>query len=179
MHITDAKNAVKIGDFKLKSGHSNKIDLDYLSSAPKSMLTDNAPRVYLFVVNGQIVKIGGSASKGGIKATMSFYLCAMQGSPGRPRFVIHLLIEEALKAGNSVQLWMIVSPSVKAPIHGLTKVEYVDVASFKEMEDLCKREFFEIEARYPDWNFQENNQPYPKKFDEMHNAYHAKRLSTY
>jgi hypothetical protein len=176
MHITSAKNAVKVGDFKLKSGHANKIALEYLSNIPKDFLTDDAPRVYLFVVDGEITKIGGSASRGGIKATMTFYVAAMQGSPGRPRFIIHLLIEEALKLGKSVQLWMIVSPSVLAPIHGLTRVEHVQVASFKEMEDLCKREFFELEKKYPDWNFQENNTPYPKKFDEMHNAYHANRL---
>ncbi len=176
MHITTAKNAVKIGDFKIKTDHANKIALDYLQSVPRSFLTDDAPRVYLFVVDGEIKKIGGSASRGGIKATMAFYVSAMQGSPGRPRFIIHLLIEEALKLGKSVQLWMIVSPSVLAPIHGLTKVEHVEVASFKEMEDLCKREYFMAEKRYPDWNFQENGTPYPKNFDEMHNAYHANRL---
>jgi hypothetical protein len=178
MHIVDAKNAVKIGDFKLRTDHANKITLDYLASVPKSMLIDNAPRVYLLVVDGEIAKIGGSASKGGIKATMSFYVNAMQGSPGVPRFVIHLLIEQALIEKKSVQLWMIVSPSVKAQVNGLTSVEYLDVASFKEMEDLCKREYFALEGRYPLWNFQENNEPYPQKLSEKHNAYHANRLSS-
>ena len=177
MHIVDAKNAVKIGDFKLRSDHANKIKLDYLSSVPNSMLIDNAPRVYLLVVDGEIAKIGGSASKGGIKSTMSFYVNAMQGSPGVPRFVIHLLIEQALLDKRSVQLWMIVSPSVKAQVNGLTKVEYLDVASFKEMEDLCKREYFSLEGRYPIWNFQENNEPYPQKLSEMHNAYQRNRLA--
>ena len=176
MHINSASNAVKIGDFQLKEGHANKIDIRYLASLPPELLKGDAPRVYLFVVDDEIVKIGGSASKGGIRATMIFYVAAMQGSPGRPRFIIHLLIEEALRLGKKVQLWMIVSPSVVAKVYGLSRVEEVPVASFKEMEDLCKREYFEVERRYPLWNFQENGEPYPKKFDELHNQYHARRL---
>jgi hypothetical protein len=176
LNITEAKNAVKIGEFGLRKNHANKIELKYGAQVPQSLLTDNAPRVYLFVVDGEIVKIGGSASKGGIKATMNFYVAAMQGSPGRPRFIIHLLIEEALKLGKAVSLWMIVSPSVLAPIYGLSRVENVEVSSFKEMEDLCKEEYFEREKSYPIWNFQENGAPYPKKFDELHNKYHANRL---
>ena len=94
MHINEVKTAVKIGDFVLKQKHRNKIDIKYLPNISKEELHDETPRVYLFVVNGIIKKIGGSSGKGGIKSTMNFYVSAMTGSPGVPRFVGHLLIAE-------------------------------------------------------------------------------------
>ena len=63
----------------------------------KDILNDDIARIYLFVVDRIIKKIGGSAGKGGIKSTMSFYVSSMTGSPGVPRFVIHLLIAEELE----------------------------------------------------------------------------------
>ena len=176
MKVIKASNAVKIADFKLRSGHANKIDIAYLSSVPNSLLVDNSPRIYLLVVDGEILKIGGSAQRGGIKGTMSFYVGAMQGSPGVPRFVIHLLIEEQLKRGGKVELYLIVSPKVTATIYGLSRKEEVEIASFKEMEDLCKAEYFDAEGKFPAWNFQENHTPYPEKFARLHNEYHANRL---
>lgn len=121
-------------------------------------------------------KIGGSASKGGIKATMMFYVSAMTGSPGVPRFVIHLFIAKALIKKSKVELYMITSPKTLAKINGLFGSKKVEIASFKEMEDLCKSDYFLQEGRYPDWNFQENHQPYPSKLAKKYVLYHQKRL---
>ena len=98
MNIKDVKTAIKIGNFALRQNHRNKIDIEYLSGLSKKILTDNSARIYLIVQDGIIKKIGGSVSKGGIKATMSFYTSAMTGSPGVPRFVGHLSIEKALSS---------------------------------------------------------------------------------
>jgi hypothetical protein len=178
MNISDVKTSKKVGDFELrKDNNPNRIKLNYhtgeLSSAE---LVENTPRVYLFVSEGEIKKIGGSASRGGIKATMSFYINAMQGSPGRPRFIIHRLIEEELKLNKKVELYIITSPRVKAKVAGLFGYEEVEVASFKEMEDKCKKDYFEREKRYPDWNFQENSESYPKEIEEEFMSYHNNRL---
>ena len=123
-----------------------------------------------------IKKIGGSASKSGIKATMSFYITSMTGSPGVPRIIIHLLIREALRKGSKLELYMITSPKTLATISGLFGYKKAEISSFKEMEDLCKSDYFSIERRYPDWNFQENNEPYPKRLAKKHVLYHQKRL---
>jgi len=101
----------------------------------------------------------------------------MTGSPGVPRFVTHLLIEEALKKGSKVKLFMITSPKTLARVNGLFGSKKVKIASFKEMENLCKSDYYSKEGRYPDWNFQENRQPYPTKLAKKHVLYHQKRLS--
>lgn len=177
MNIKDVKTAIKVGDFALKQNHRNKIDIKYLPNINKKILVDNLARIYLIVQNGIIKKIGGSASKGGIKATMMFYVSAMTGSPGVPRFVAHLLIEKSLKSKSKVELFMITSPKTLAKISGLFGYKRVEIASFKEMEDLCKSDYYSREKKYPDWNFQENHKPYPPELARKHNLYHQKRLN--
>ena len=177
MNIKEVKTAIKIGDFTLRQNHRNKIDIRYLSKIDKKKLTDNSARIYLIVQNAIIKKIGGSVSKGGIKATMSFYTSAMTGSPGVPRFIVHLLIEKALRKGSKVELFMITSPRTLATVNGLFGPKKVEIASFKEMEDLCKSDYYSREKKYPDWNFQENHKPYPPELAKKHNLYHRKRLN--
>jgi len=169
MKIKNVKTAIKVGDFVLKQNHRNHIDIKYLP-------TLNSARVYLIIQDGVIKKIGGSASKGGIKATMIFYVSAMTGSPGVPRFVAHLLIEKALRSKSKVELYMITSPKTLAKVSGLFGHKKVEIASFKEMEDLCKSDYFSKEGKYPDWNFQENHEPYPPELARKHNLYHQRRL---
>ncbi len=176
MKISEVKTAKKLGDFILKENHRNKIDIKYLPSVNRDTLNDNTARIYLFSVDGIIKKIGGSSGKDGIKATMNFYVSSMTGSPGIPRFVIHLLIAKALKEGSTVELHMITSPKVLATINGLFGSKKVEIASFKEMEDFCKSDYYLIEKRYPDWNFQENHEPYPSDLAQQHNIYHKNRL---
>jgi len=177
MKIKDVKTAMKVGDFVLRKEGRNKIDIKYLPNIDNKILTDNSARVYLIVQDGIIKKIGGSASKGGIKATTIFYISAMTGSPGVPRFVAHLLIEEALRNKSKVELFMITSPRTLAKVSGLFGYKKMEIASFKEMEDLCKFDYYSREGRYPDWNFQENNKPYPPELAKKHVSYHRKRLS--
>ena len=177
MNIKEVKTAIKIGDFVLRKNDRNRIDLKYLPGIDKKTLTNNSARIYLFVQDGIIKKIGGSASKGGIKATMNFYVSAMTGSPGVPRFVVHLLIEKALREKSKMELYMITSPKTMAKISGLFGYKRVAIASFKEMENLCKSDYYSVEQKYPDWNFQENHEPYPSELAKRHVSYHQKRLS--
>jgi len=177
MDIKDVKMAIKIGDFVLRKNSRNKIDIKYLPNIDNKILTDDSARIYLIAQDGIIKKIGGSASKGGIKATMMFYISAMTGSPGVPRFVLHLLIERVLRNKSKVELFMITSPRTLAKVSGLFGYKKVEIASFKEMEDLCKSDYYSKEKKYPDWNFQENHKPYPPKLARKHNLYHRRRLS--
>ena len=177
MNIKDVKTAIKIGDFALRQNNRNKIDLKYLPDISNKILTNNSARIYLIVQDGIIKKIGGSASRGGIKATMNFYISSMTGSPGVPRFIIHLLIEKALISKSKVELFMITSPRTMAKISGLFGYKKVEIASFKEMENLCKSDYYSKEQKYPDWNFQENHKPYPAELAKKHLLYHQKRLN--
>ena len=177
MNIKDVKTAIRIGDFALRQNNRNKINLKYLPNISNKILTNNSARIYLIVQDGIIKKIGGSASKGGIKATMNFYISSMTGSPGVPRFIIHLLIEKALISKSKVELFMITSPRTMAKISGLFGYKKVEIASFKEMENLCKSDYYSKEQKYPDWNFQENHKPYPAELAKKHVLYHQKRLN--
>ncbi|MBU2562132.1 MAG: hypothetical protein KKF68_00525 [Nanoarchaeota archaeon] len=176
MNINKVKTAIKIGDFELKQNHRNKIDIKYLQNISKETLKDESARIYLFTVDGIIKKIGGSASKGGIKSTISLYITSQTGSPGVPRFALHLLLFEALKKGSKVELYMITSPKTLATINGLFGSKQVKIASFKEMENFCKLDYFSVEHKYPDWNFQENHESYPTELAKLHNLYHQDRL---
>ena len=44
------------------------------------------------------------------------------------------------------------------------------------MENFCKEDYFSVEKRNPDWNFQENYEDYPYELAQLHNEYHKKRL---
>jgi len=176
MNIKDVKTAIKIGDFVLRKDNRNKIGFIFSSKLDRKILSDDSARIYLIVQGGIIKKIGGSIQKGGIKGTISFYTGAVTGSPGRPRFIIHLLIEETLNSGSDVELYMITSPKKLALVNGLFGSKKMKIASYKEMEDLCKSDYFSKEKRYPDWNFQENHQPYPADPEREFMAYHRKRL---
>jgi hypothetical protein len=178
MNIKEVKTAVKVGNFVLKENHRNKIDIRYLPNLSRELLEDDSARIYLMVQDGIIKKIGGSSGKGGIKTTMMFYVTSMTGSPGVPRFVIHLLIEKALRAGSEVDLYMITSPKVMAEVNGLFGSKKVEIASFKEMEDFCKSDYFSVERNYPEWNFKENGDDYPPELARKHNEYHQHRLSS-
>ena len=177
MKISLVKTAVRIGEFLLYPEHPrNKIKVNYDQNVSDELLKDESGRVYLFTVDGEIKKIGGSASKGGIKSTLSFYVNSMTGSPGKPRFILHLLIRDELAKGKSVEIYMINSQKTYAPVSGLFEEEQLEIGSFTEMEDKCRNDYFNSQRRFPDWNFKENNKDYPSKYSFEQVRYHEERL---
>lgn len=177
MNIKDVKTAFKVADVVLDKEHgTNYIKIDFLSEIidekgkklERSILKDNTGRVYIFVVDGVIKKIGGSQSRGGIRATLSFYQSAMQGRPGLNRYGIHLLIKEALENGKSVEIYIIISQNVEAPVKGLFSEEKMKVNAFKEMENKCKEDYKSVEGAFPEWNYQERGVPWAKEIQESH-----------
>lgn len=185
MNIRDVKTAFKIADVVLDKEHQqNYIRIDYLpelvdekgNTIEASILRDNAGRVYIITVDGVIKKIGGSQSKGGIKATLSFYQSAMQGGPSLRSYGIHLLIKQALEQGKTAEIYLIISKSVKAPVKGLFSEEKKSTNVFKEMEDKCKEDFKRIERDFPEWNYQERGVPWPKKIHESYVKFLTRRV---
>lgn len=177
MKIESVRTAIKIGTFKLKDNDAkNKIYVEYLKNIPKSILTEDSARVYLFVVNGIIKKIGGSEGRGGIKSTLSFYENSQTGSPGRPRFIIHLLIEKELRNGKSVDVYLIRSGKFKAKVNGLFGPKEITTSvTFKAIEEACLSDYYSVEQKYPEWNFQENHKQYPLDLEQKFNQYQQRR----
>lgn len=185
MNIKDVKTAFKIANVVLDKKHKqNHIKINFLpeiideegKKLEKSILKNNAGRVYIIVVDGIIKKIGGSQSKGGIKATLSFYQSAMQGGPSLRSYGIYLLITEALEKGKKVEIYMITPQSVKASVKGLFSEERKNTNVFKEMENKCKEDYKKIEGDFPEWNYQERAVPWPKKIHESYVKFLTKRV---
>ncbi len=185
MNIKDVKTAFKIADVVLDKQHKqNYIKIDYLpelidekgNKLEKNILRDDAGRVYIIAVDGMIKKIGGSQSKGGIKATLSFYQSAMQGGPSLRSYGIHLLIKEALEKGKRVEIYLITSQSVRASVKGLFSKEKKNTNVFKEMEDKCKKDYKKKEGDFPEWNYQERAAPWPKKVHKSYVEFLTKRV---
>ncbi|MBU4299248.1 hypothetical protein KJ636_04350 [Patescibacteria group bacterium] len=185
MNIKDVKTAFKIADVVLDKKHKqNHIKINFLpeiidergKKLEKSILKNNVGRVYIIVVDRIIKKIGGSQSKGGIKATLSFYQSAMQGGPSLRSYGIHLLITEVLKKDKTVEIYMITSQTVKAAVKGLFSEEKKDTNVFKEMENKCKEDYKKIEGDFPEWNYQERAAPWPKKIHKSYVKFLTKRV---
>ena len=95
LNILQVSNAQKAGVVTINKGKAKKL----LSiNWENSVSTSDSGRVYLIVVDNIIKKIGGSQSKGGIKATFSFYEGANTGRPSIRSFgIMHLMYDEILK----------------------------------------------------------------------------------
>ena len=125
MNINRVSTASKVGQVVLNTS-KNKSNLR-VEWEDHPRLTDDAGRVYLLVVDGEIKKIGGSVSKNGIKSTMSFYVSGNTGRPSIRSFGINTLMYNALKKGSIVEVYMIISEQVTAPVKGLFGVSHLSL----------------------------------------------------
>lgn len=175
MKISEVTTAIKVGDIILRNEDSpNLIKVKWIDSKSNS-LKDNTGRVYFLVVNDVIYKIGGSQCKGGIKSTIGAYTDCMKGGPSDRSYIIHYLIYRELVKGNKVEVYMITSPKIIAPVTGLFGIQNKEVAAFKEMESLCVNQHFEFDGSYPKWNFQESHSQYPSDLSEQYSEFKMKR----
>ena len=177
METNKVTTAKKVGEIVLRNEDNPNL-IKALWVNPKSELfKDNNGRVYFLVINGMIYKIGGSLCKGGIKSTIRSYTDCMKGGPSDRSYIIHYLIYRELVKGHKVEIYMITSPKVMAPVTGLYGVENSEVTAFKEMERLCINQYFESEKCYPEWNFQESNTQYPSDLAEQYSEFKMRRVN--
>ena len=156
MKIVDVKNAVKVFDIEPRFDHTNNLIKITNKIDDLELLKSNAGRVYLIVIDEEIVKIGGSESKGGILSTFSFYCGAMAGGPSLRTFGCMYLMREALDQGKKVEIYLIKTTMMPVEVENLTgKVKVMASVSFKYIEDACKAEWLENNEELPAWNFQE------------------------
>jgi len=169
MKVNSISTAIKVGNFVLNTGTSKaRLKVEWDQSVSKNTLTDNAGRVYILSVDGVVKKIGGSVSKGGIKSTMSFYSSANTGRPSIRSFGINQLIWECLVEGKEVEIHMITSQSVQAPVKGLFGVKPMSISAFKEMEEKCISDYRNTENEFPVWNYQEAGKAWEQYIQEEH-----------
>ena len=169
MNITEITTAHKVGQFTLNNrGNKARLRVEW---EDVNNLKDNAGRVYILVSNGVVKKIGGSVSKGGIKSTMSFYESGNCGRPSIRSYGINTLIfEEIVVHDRKVEIYMINSEMVQAPVTGLFGSSVMDISAFKEMEEKCIADYVSVEGSYPDWNYQEQGKAWEDHIQEQHVA---------
>lgn len=168
MKISNVKtNIIKCCSFYLNNSSGALLSCRWYID--KNIQNQNNSRIYFIVVDDIIKKIGGSGCKGGIKSTLSFYNSANQGKPSISRFGIQKLIIESLEKNKIVDVYLMFIDSVEINIQGLNEIKKCKVnISFKEMESLCIDDYVKIERCYPEWNYQESGNPWPKVIQESY-----------
>ena len=168
MNISSVSTAFKVGEFTINtSGNKARLRIVW-ENLGNDILKDNSGRVYILCVNGVIKKIGGSVSKGGIKSTMSFYESGNCGRPSIRSYGINQLVYEEICLGNKVEVYMIQSEMVVAPVTGLFGKSDMNISAFKEMEEKCVSDYVSSTGSYPDWNYQEAGKAWERYIQEQH-----------
>lgn len=179
MKITEVKTAFKIADVKFVQ-NSTKLEFKYLKHLKdesgnvlsQKILSENVARVYLIVVDGEIKKIGGSQSNGGIKNTLAIYQDG--GTKGRPSirsFGIWYFLYYTILEGKKIEFYMIYQENFEKQIKGLFGIKKVKQAyiSYKLIEQCCIDDYLEYErGKYPEWNVQEQGMDWPLAIKDEH-----------
>lgn len=137
----------------------------------QKILSENVARVYLIVVDGEIKKIGGSQSNGGIKNTLAIYQDG--GTKGRPSirsFGIWYFLYYTILEGKKIEFYMIYQENFEKQIKGLFGIKKVKQAyiSYKLIEQCCIDDYLEYERGYPEWNVQEQGMNWPLAIKDEH-----------
>lgn len=163
MNIDQVNTAILVGKISILNGNDKKYWQTDWDVTKKEIINDTSGRVYLITSDGIIKKIGGSQDKGGLLGTFLWYEnSALNGRPSIRTYGTHMLIHNELVNGKNVEIYMIKSEKVMASVKGLfgeiTKFVNTD---FKEMENICKKDYKDLYGNYPEWNFQENKTQWP------------------
>ena len=179
MKITEVKTAFKIADVSW-GADSTKLKFNYLKDLkdengnplPQSILKENVCRVYLIVVDDEIMKIGCSEDKGGIKGTL--YIYQTGGIKGRPSTrsvgIWHFLLQ-TIQQNKKIEFYMIHQPNVTAKVKGLLGEKEINnaILSAKTLEDQCLQDYRSHEnGNYPKWNVQEQAGDWPDEIKQIH-----------
>ena len=155
----------------------NKLKLKWDTGISSRLKTDELGWVYFILVDDELVKIGQTSAKNGIKGCLSFYESAGTDDCRDNRWTINYLMREAMELGKKVEWYAQYSPKVSVPVMSLTGTKTMQVpVSAKEMERACIEEYVSNVGDYPKWNFQESGKRAPKHILREFNEYTAKRL---
>lgn len=157
MKIDHVKTMTRIGQIVKRDDHDKKLIFKYDDAVTNDLLKDERGRVYAIVVNGEIHKIGGSQSKGGIKATFDAYFSGFSYGMSARTYCVWNYINQAIESGDVVEAYCVWAPTVEVDIPtmqgNITKEIPVD---FHSIEDAFTKEYVNEEGRFPELNIQES-----------------------
>ena len=171
-------NAKKICDVVLGSDFKTPLDLIYCANFnPKNF--KNSSTSYAIVMDGEVVKIGGSDCKAGIKATLGFYKDGLsKGNPGKNRHAIAYLLKKNLKKASKIEIWAIFGDPQLTMIRGFYEgLQVLAPPASKLLETQCKEEFKQVTGHYPVWNLKENSKSYPLEIQESYLKFETSRIN--
>ena len=167
------KNFTFIGEFvALTESVRNLITLNVDKSVDKKIMSSKRGRIYVFVEEeksgeSEILKIGSSAAKSGLKGTLDCYTSALSGTPGQNRFCMHYLIHEKLNSGKKIKIYAKFVESVKTKITGLSsEIETEVPLDITYIEKICLDDYKATHGTLPIWNFQESGKKLPSNLKE-------------
>lgn len=165
MHISKLPNVFKVADVE-QHPEWNKM-VKFVFCVDKEIQKSTTARIYVLVVDREIIKIGGSADKGGILGTLNWYEGGFSGNPddkGRTLGVPTALLA-AIKLGRKVEVYMTFAPTFKVEVLGITENAEMEVSGYKQMETLWVNQFMSLNGgKAPILNMQESGERHP---DEM------------
>lgn len=174
--IEDVKTCTNLGECVLREDTTTKQlwKMSYIKNEEvNSLIKKDNGRIYLIVRRNEsaaeILKIGKSECKGGMKTTFAFYQGGLGGSPSLRTFGIHHLIYNELKNSNKIEIYGIWSTPVKVMVPGLyDETEELICPSIHSMEEKCRKDYKDTYGCYPPWNFQENGKSWPDDILQMY-----------
>ena len=170
INTQNIKNFTKIGTCCIRNDNkTNQLWKMEWNDEHMPLIKQNNGRIYLIVKKNEtgvdeIMKIGKSECKGGMKNTFAFYQGGLGGSPSIRTFGIHHLIYNELVANNSIEIYGIWNTPVQVKVPGLFgETSELICPSIHAMEDKCRNDYKNVYDKYPPWNFQENAVSWPKE----------------
>ncbi len=172
MNIKDVKmNFIRASEIVKYTGKAKKLLMSKWCVDGETQNNKSA-RIYIITSNGEIKKIGASNSKDGIKSTMGLYENANANSSSISRFGVQKMILAEIEKGKKVEVYVRFTENVEINVKGLVSEKRMMVSiSSKDIEDVCKEDYFNICGNYPDWNYQENNKPWPNYMQKAFSEY--------
>ena len=157
MDISYVTNAKRVGEIGLSTTHDKKLTLITDANITREELRNDTGRVYFLTVDGEIKKIGGSQSKGGIQATIAAYLGGFAQGMSPRSYCGWNYCRQQTEQGHKVEFWFILAPMTKAYIPTMNGQQEVEIAlDFHQIETACVQEYLRVEGDYPYLNMQES-----------------------
>lgn len=186
MHISEFGNVVRVGQVavddkpyvgKRHVHYSNKLKIVYDDNFPAKQKTANGTNIYLFVVEGDVYKIGYSNGTGGIHSCLLFYLVAGLDDPGINRFTINTLIRRELSQQHLVEVWVYHIPTISVSTFSAFGEKYNIPCAVdgKLIEHEWVSAYRARVGCNPPWNFQESGQKIPQDIHQEYLSYKDKR----
>jgi|TARA_R110000787_G_scaffold225856_1_gene333659 hypothetical protein len=156
--------------------YNTRLNLVWDDNLNKDLRTQMLSIVYVFTINGVVVKIGRTDGKSGIMAGMNFYLGAGTDDPGINRFIINKFMRNVISEGDILEVYMTYetpTPQKRNTLFGERML--TTHKSSIQTEESSLQEYFEVTGKYPEWNYQEAGRKYPISLCEEYRNYDAKR----